>query len=241
MTTKTSKKKAAPVKASSTSTTKNTKKKSVTRNTTAQKSQAEKSSPENKVLPGLMQGLQSVFDKIHKDNKVRDDHHEKIIEEFSNRLTHAFKQTHQEAEEREKLLQERLEAIEREQSYKIQRIKLFSLPGTVIAVAALIYLFYVVHVMERSMNSMSADMHMIQGHIAAIGQDTSNMSVGVTNMNENITDLNGNMKTMTKEVKNMNGNVGHLNRNVGVMTHDVGNMSHTVSPVMNGMRNFMPF
>ncbi|MET0007483.1 MAG: hypothetical protein ABW109_06420, partial [Candidatus Thiodiazotropha sp. 6PLUC4] len=185
--------------------------------------------------------LQSVFDKIHKDNQIREDHHEKIIEEFSDRLTHAFKQTHEEAEEREKLLQERLEAIEKEQTYKIQRIKLFSLPGTLIAIAALIYLFYVVHVMESSMTSMSADMHKIQGSIAAIGQDTSTMSVGVTDMNENITDLNGNMKSMTSEVKGMNGNMGHLNRNVGVMTRDVGDMSHTVSPVMNGMRTFMPF
>jgi len=195
---------------------------------------------ESPVLPGLMQSLQSVFDKIHKDSVVREDHQEKIIGEFSEHLTQAFQNTHKEAKERERLLQEKLEAIEREQTYKIQRIKLFSLPGTLIAITALIYLFYVVHVMERSMNSMSADMHQIQNHIADIGSDTRQMSNGVVVMNQEMAEMNGNMKTMNTQVKGMNGNMSNLNRNVGVMTNDVGDMSHTVSPVMGTMRNFMP-
>ncbi|MET0089257.1 MAG: hypothetical protein ABW068_04415 [Candidatus Thiodiazotropha sp.] len=206
--------------------TANAQKASAAKATETEKNQS-RSPADNGVLPGLMQGLQSVFDKIHKDNKTREDHQEKVIEEFSDRLTQAFQQTHAEAEEREKLLHERLEAIEREQQYKIQRIKLFSLPGTLIAVAALIYLFYVVHVMERSMTYMSADMHRIQNTIASISQDTRTMSGGVIQMNDHM--------------QQMNGNMNHLNRNVGVMTQDVGNMSHTVSPVMNGMRNFLPF
>ena len=69
------------------------------------------------MLPGLLQGLQSVFDKIHQDNQLREEHQEKIIEAFSDRQTLAFEQSHQEAMEREKLLQEKLEAIEREQSW----------------------------------------------------------------------------------------------------------------------------
>jgi methyl-accepting chemotaxis protein len=211
-------------------------------------------SPESRVLPGLMQSLQSVFDKIHKDNQVRDDHQDKVIEEFSERLSQAFEQTHRAAKEREKLLQEKLRAMEREQTYRIQRIKLFSLPGTIIAVAALTYLFYVVHVMERSMNSMSADMHQIEGHIAAIGQDTGQMSGGVVVMNQQMGqindniqqfeqrmgDMNSSMKNINSNVQGMNGTMHHLNRNVGVMANDVGAMSHTVSPVMNGMRKFMP-
>lgn len=195
---------------------------------------------ENRVLPGLMQSLQSVFDKIHKDNQLRDDNQEKFVEEFSQRLSRAFEQTHNEAKEREKLLQDKLDAIEREQRYKIQRIKLFSLPGTLIAIAALIYLFYVVHVMERSMNSMSADMHQIQAHIADIGSDTAQMSNGVVVMNQQMAQINGNMEHINTNVKGMNGNMHHLNRNVGVMTNDVGAMSHTVSPVMGNMRKFMP-
>jgi uncharacterized protein YoxC/uncharacterized coiled-coil protein SlyX len=195
---------------------------------------------ESPVLPGLMKSLQSVFDKIHKDSVVREDHQEKIIEEFSDRLTQAFQNTHKEAKERERLLQEKLEAIEREQTYKIQRIKLFSLPGTLIAITALIYLFYVVHVMERSMNSMSADMHQIQGHIAAIGDDTRQMSNGVVAMNSEMAEMNSNMQTINTNVKGMNGNMSNLNQSVGVMTNDVGAMSHTVSPVMGNMRKFMP-
>jgi uncharacterized protein YoxC/uncharacterized coiled-coil protein SlyX len=202
--------------------------------------ESKKEAHENRVLSGLLQGLQSVFDKIHKDSRQREDHQEKIIEEFSERLTQAFEQSHSETEEKEKLLLERLEAIEREQSYRIQRIKLFSLPGTLIAVASLIYLFYVVHIMERSMTSMSADMNQIRQHIASIGKDTHTMSGGVVDMNQQMVQTNKNMQSITTQVQGMNGNMNHLTRNVGVMTHDVGAMSHTVSPVMNGMRQFIP-
>ena len=194
-----------------------------------------------------MQNLQSVFDKIHTDNQFRDDHQDKVIEDFSQRLSKAFEQTHQASREREKLLQDRLAAMEKEQSYRIQRIKLFSLPGTIIAVAALIYLFYVVNVMERSMTSMSADMHRIENHIAGIGQDTNQMSGGVVSMdqrmaqiNDNIQQIDNRMGDMNGNMANINSNVHGMNRNVGVMTNDVGAMSHTVSPVMNNMRKFMP-
>ncbi|MCU7935053.1 MAG: hypothetical protein KZQ99_09255 [Candidatus Thiodiazotropha sp. (ex Dulcina madagascariensis)] len=243
----TSKKKAAPAKAKRAAPAATSSKKSASSNRTGQTAarkaaaKTEKPTNDNRVIPGLLQSLQSVFDKIHKDNRVREDHQEKIIEEFSDRLTQAFKQTHAEAEEREKLLQEKLDAIEKEQTYRIQRIKLFSLPGTLIAIAALIYLFYVVHIMERSMTSMSADIHQIQGHIAFIGTDTHSMSKGVSEMNRQMSQMNGNMQAITTQVKGMNGNMNHLNSNVGVMTRDVGAMSHTVSPVMNGMRNFFPF
>jgi uncharacterized protein YoxC len=245
----TSKKKAAPAKAKRAASTTATRKKQATKKqpaqTTAntmdtQTSVSPKQTSESRVLPGLLQGLQSVFDKIHKDSQARDDHQEKIIEDFSERLTQAFEQSHSEAEVKEKLLLERLETIEKEQSYRIQRIKLFSLPGTLIAIAALIYLFYVVHIMERSMTSMSADMNQIQHHIASIGDDTHAMSGGVIEMNRQMAQTNKSMEVITSQVQGMNDNMNHLTRNVGVMTNDVGAMSHTVSPVMNGMRKFVP-
>jgi tape measure domain-containing protein len=232
MASQTSKKKAAPAKKQAAHTTANVK--------DAQHTDSTQHASESRVLPGLLQGLQSVFDKIHKDSRERDDHQEKIIEEFSERLTQAFEQSHSETQEKEKLLLERLEAIEKEQSYRIQRIKLFSLPGTLIAIAALIYLFYVVHIMERSMTSMSADMNQIRQHIASIGNDTHAMSGAVIEMNQQMAQTNKNMEAITSQVKAMNSNMSHLTRNVGVMTNDVGAMSHTMSPVMNGMRKFMP-
>ncbi len=85
------------------------------------------------VLPGLIKGLQSVFDKIHKDNRDRDSTQERAIEDLTTSLNQAFEKVHVEAREREKLLEEKIAAIEKEQSYRIQRIKLFSLPGMVIA------------------------------------------------------------------------------------------------------------
>ena len=229
-----------------------------TDNNPAENTEIETGDSASKLLPGLMHGLQAVFDKIHKDNRERGLSQEKIIEEFTTSLNHAFEQAHAEAKEREKLLDEKLETIEKEQSYKIQRIKLFSLPGALIAAAALIYLFYVVHIMERSMTSMSSDMGYMRGYIATISLDTRTMSDGVVFMNNQMTEMNvnmsqidqqmaamnGSMKNIDTQVSGMNGNMHHLNRSVGVMTHDVGNMSQTVSPMMSGisgMRRFMPF
>jgi uncharacterized protein YoxC len=211
--------------------------------------------PENSMLPGLMKGLQSVFDKIHKDNRDRDHAQEKIIEEFTQSLNKAFDQVHTEAQERQQLLEEKLETIEKEQSYRIQRIKILSFPGTIIATIALLYLFYVVHIMERSMTSISEDMNHLRGSVAMISGNTNIMSDGVVNMNnqmvqmnsnmsnidQQMADMNSNMENIDTHVAGMNGNMTHLNRSVGVMTNDVGAMSQSVSPVMSGMRNFMPF
>ncbi|KRT54970.1 hypothetical protein [endosymbiont of Ridgeia piscesae] len=207
---------------------------------------------ESRLLPGL---LHSIFDRMHKENRDSGKAQEKIIHEFTARLTDAFNEVHAESKERERLLEEKLKAIEQEQEYKIRRIKFLSVPGTIIATACMVYLFYVVHVMETSMTSMSDDMHHMRGYISSISGDTRVMSSNVVTMNNHMADMNGNigsvdekmgnmnseMGDIKKEVKGMNGNMTHLNRSVGVMTRDVGAMSHTISPVMGSMGKFMPF
>ena len=72
-----------------------------TDNNPAENTEIETGDAANRLLPGLMHGLQSVFDKIHKDNRERGLSQEKIIEEFTASLTHAFEPAHAEAKERE--------------------------------------------------------------------------------------------------------------------------------------------
>lgn len=92
MASQSSKKKAAPAKtkqgASATTTRKKSaakkqpvKKKSAVsvKNVKDQTVESTKPSNESRVLPGLLQGLQSVFDKIHKDSRKREDHQEKSL------------------------------------------------------------------------------------------------------------------------------------------------------------------
>jgi uncharacterized protein YoxC len=179
---------------------------------------------ENRRLPGM---LASVFDRMRKDNIDSGKAQEKIIEEFSSRVNHAFDQAHQDSKEREQILEERIRAMEQEQGYKLQRVRILSIPATVIALACLVYLFYMVNVMERSMTSMSDNIGQMRGSMQDISGDTRSMAKNVSSMNS--------------EMSHMNGNINHLNQNVGVMGRDVGAMSHSVSPMMNGMRSFMPF
>lgn len=179
---------------------------------------------EQKRLPGL---LASVFDRMRRETRDSSKVQEKIIEEFTTRLNDAFEQVHKESQERERLLEEQLRAMEQQQRFRIQRIRLLTIPVTIVAVASLGYLFYTVHIMGRSMSSMTLDIHHMRGSMQEISGDTRAMSENTTAMNQ--------------QMNHMNGNLNHLNRNVGTMGQDVGNMSHSVSPFMNGLRSFMPF
>lgn len=180
--------------------------------------------PEQKRLPGL---LASVFDRMRRETRDSSKVQEKIIEEFTARLNDAFEQVHKESQERERLLEEQLRAMEQQQRFRIQRIRLLTIPVTIVAVASLGYLFYTVHIMGRSMSSMTLDIHHMRGSMQEISGDTRAMSENTTAMNQ--------------QMNHMNGNLTHLNRNVDTMGQDVGNMSHSVSPFMNGLRSFMPF
>ena len=170
---------------------------------------------EAKRMPGL---LVSVFEQMRKENEAGAKAQEKIIDNFANRLDNAFDEVHSDAVAKERLLDEKLGGMEREQKYKLQRVRLLTIPATVIALACLVYLFYTVHIIESSMTSMTKDIHHMSGTMQNIGGDT---------------------RTMAENTGAMNNNIGHLNRNVGAMGRDVGQMSN--SPVMGGMRNFMPF
>ncbi len=68
----------------------------------------------------------------------------------------------------------------------IRRIRWISIPGAAMGAAALLYLFYVVHVMERSMSSISADIHTMQGYMAGISEDTYYMSRDMGRMSRGV-------------------------------------------------------
>ena len=68
-----------------------------------------------------------------------------------------------------------------------------------LAVISVVYMFYVVTVMEKAMTSMSKDMHY------------------------------------------MTVSVNHMNTNMVQMTRDMNVMTRTTAPVMQGMRNAMPW
>ena len=198
-------------------------------------------------MPGLLQNLQGVFDKIYSDNKVRDRSHDQLAEEFTVHMQRAFLEMHKQLEERENLLETRLKGIDRTHKYQLQRMKLLSVPVTLLSVIAIVYLFYVVRVMETSMTSMSQDMRMMTTYMKTITTDTTALSdhtgkiYGTTDeMTQSVSSMNTQMVTMNDQISTMNTQMTTLNTNVGNLMIDMNYMSHSVSPAMKGINRFLP-
>ncbi|NNJ96002.1 MAG: hypothetical protein HKP12_02475 [Gammaproteobacteria bacterium] len=202
---------------------------------------------DDKIMPGLLRNLEGVFEKIHRDNLNRDRAQEQIAEEFASHMQDAFNNMHDQLEEREQLLDAKLKSIDRTQSYQLKRVKLLSIPVAALSMIAVVYLFYVVRVMETSMTSMSQDMHQITAYMDSMSHDTHSLTANTTKMTANTAEMNAQMETMNGNVGNMNaqmetmnGNIGNMNATVGNMRYDVYNMSRTVSPAMSSVNRFMP-
>jgi len=178
------------------------------------------------IMPGLLRNLQGVFDKIHDDNRHRDRSQEQIAEEFAVHLQRTFEEMHSQLEEREQLLDTKLKSIDRTHNYQIKRVKLMSIPITLLSLVAVVYLFYVVRVMETAMTSMSQDMHHITAYMDVMSVDTHAMTDNTANM--------------SSQMSAMNMNIHNMNTTVNGMRYDVHNMSRTVSPAMSSLNRFMP-
>jgi len=180
----------------------------------------------DKIMPGLLRNLEGVFDRIHEDNRHRDRTQEQIAEDFAVHLQRTFEEMHSQLEEREQLLDAKLKSIDRNHSYQLKRVKLLSIPVTLLSLVAVVYLFYVVRIMETSMTSVSMDMHQITAYMDTMRMDTHAMS--------------GNTTSINSQLEAMNMNIGSMNANVNGMRYDVHNMSRTVSPAMSSLNRFMP-
>jgi hypothetical protein len=188
---------------------------------------------EDKVMPGLLKNLQGVFDKINSDNKLRDRSHDQLTEEFTTHMQRAFLEMHKQIEEREQLLEKRLENIDRTHKNQLMGVKILSIPITLLSIIAIVYLFYVVRVMETSMTSMSKDMHIMNGYIETMTANTTALSV-------NTDKIYGTTYDMTQSVSSMDAQMTTLNKDVDNMMIDLHYMSRSVTPAMQGINRFMP-
>ena len=173
----------------------------------------------DQVMTGLLKNLQGVFDKIYSDNTKRDHAHDKLAEEFTSHMQKAFLEMHTQIEERERLLETQLKSVDLTHKHQMQGVKILSIPVTLLSIVAIVYLFYVVRIMETSITSMSGDMHIMTTYMETITADTTALSTNVATMN---TSMNG------------------LNTNVGNMMMDVNQMSRSVTPAMRGINRFVP-
>jgi len=195
---------------------------------------------DDKIMPGLLRNLEGIFDKIHNDNRDRDRTQDHIAEEFTEHVQQAFDDMHAQLEEREQLLDAKLEAMDRTQNYQMRRVKLMSIPVVMLSLIAVVYLFYVVRVMEIAMTSMSKDIHQITAYMEVMRTDTYAMSNNTAYMNTQMEVMNNNIGSMNNNIGNMNSNIGNINANMNGLRVDMHQLSRSVSPTMSNMNRFMP-
>jgi hypothetical protein len=181
---------------------------------------------EDKVMPGLLQNLQGVFDKIYKDNRDQDRARDLLVKDLNIHLQRSFKSMHRQLEEREKLLDRKLKGIDRSHTQELKRVKLLSVPLAVISLVAIVYLFYVVRVMEVAMSSMSQDMKQMTAYMETITDDTHALSF--------------NTAMMVTKVDEMNSQMAAMNGSVYYLRGDMHQMTRSVSPAMTSFNRFMP-
>ena len=171
------------------------------------------SSEQTQKLGSLMIGLEKTFNSIHSGTKSRDKSSTSSLDQVSQTIIRSSEEMRKEYEEMERLHQQQMEAEKERHQYSFNILKVIAVPGVILAMVGIGYMFYTVTVMERAMTAMSADMSAMRGS----------------------------MGEMTGTISHMNGNVQDMSQNMSGMRHDLSVMTRNVAPAMDGMRQMMPW
>ncbi len=180
-----------------------------------------------KEMTGLYQSLQNTFGQIKNNSDENEQLNVGIFKSLSDSMMSGHEQTLLEIKEQGKLQDKKIEHMAGMMKQRTGRNRLIAVPGAVLALVGVVYMFYVVSVMETAMTTMSVNMHLMQ-------KDVSKMSGSVGNMS-------GNIATISQDTNSMSGNMQKLNGNIGNINEDLNVLTHNVSPAMNGLRNMMPW
>jgi prefoldin subunit 5 len=163
-------------------------------------------------------------------------HHDGISE----RLEYAFKRLHQEFNQREQQLEDKIQELKHHhvalQSTRKQRYK-WLVPVAVAGFSVIGYALYILTSMQGSMLSMSGNINTMNTHMGTMAGDTQTMTQNIQSMNESMYYMNNN-------VAYMSGNVAQMNQKVGTLAQaaaPMGEAASTVSPFMKMFKSFMPF
>lgn len=173
-----------------------------------------------KEMTGLYQSLQNAFGKIKSSSVENEEHNQSIFESLSDSIMKDHEQSLKQMQEQRKLQDKKIEHMTKQLEQRTGRNRLIAVPGVILAVIGIFYMFYVVDIMESAMTSMSKDIHQMQ------------LSVG---------DMTGKMETISQDTSAMNENMQQLNGNIRRVSKDMNVMTHNVAPAMQGMRTMMPW
>ena len=137
--------------------------------TTLSNKTSEQDKEHRKEMTGLYQTLQNVFSQIKDGSNKSEENNLTIFKNLSDSIMKDHEQTLIEVHEQEKLQDKKIKRIDKLQQQRSGRNRLIAIPGMIIAIIGIVYMFNVVNIMESAMTNMSQDMHKIQlsvGHMA---------------------------------------------------------------------------
>ncbi len=173
-----------------------------------------------KEMTALYQSLQDTFGKIKEGSVENEEQNLNIFKSLSDSMMKDHEQTLKEINGQADLQDKKIEHMSKMLEQRTGRNRLIAIPGVIIGIVGVLYMFYVVTIMESAMSNMSVNMHHMQ-------KDVGSMS--------------GNMGDMTQGIISIDSNMQQLNGNVGHMAKDLNVLTHNVAPAMKGMRNVMPW
>jgi len=203
----------------------------------------------------LYQNLENTIDGVKNKSDEQEDRSLLILKSLTSSIMQDHEQTLKEVHEQEKLQDKKFKHLTKVQEHRAGRNRWIAIPGMIIAVIAIIYMFYVVNIMETAMTSMSRDMTKMQIAVGTMSQKVSGMSSDTHSMNSSMVELNSNvgkmsedthsmnsnMTQLSSDTSSMNGSMQQLTSNIGIMSQDLNIMTRNVSPTMKGMRDMMPW
>ena len=168
----------------------------------------------------LYQSLQTAFTKVEDTGNDREDRSLLILKALSDSIMKDHEQTLKEVLEQEKLQDKKFQHLTQVEDRRAGRNRWIAIPGMIIGITAIIYMFHVVNVMDVAMTSMSKDMNKMQFSVA--------------NMSEKMDGMSQDTSSMSTDMKKLNQNMGQMSRDLNIMTYNV-------SPTMKGLRDMMPW
>jgi hypothetical protein len=173
-----------------------------------------------KEMTGLYQSLQSTFGKIKDDSDENVGLNLNLFKSLSDSMMNDHEQTLKEINGQAKLQDKKIEHMSKMLEQRTGRNRMIAIPGVIIAIIGIFYMFYVVTIMEGAMSNMSANMHLMQKDVGSMSGNMGTMTGGISSIDDNMEQLNGSM--------------GHVSQDLNVLTRNV-------APAMKGMRNVMPW
>jgi hypothetical protein len=158
----------------------------------------------DKQLNQLFDGLDTAFSRADTINSEREGNSTQAINQLTQSIMRDHEATLKEVHEQEALADKKLGYLNKVQLQQSTRNKWIAIPGVILGIVAVIYMFYVVTVMEEAMTSMSKDMLQITASV----------------------------KTMSQDTRALNVNMGHMSRDMNVMTRNVAPAMNGLRNVM---------